>query len=171
MINITKDTSIREIRELGKDCRQCGHCCFHGAGFLIDEDIPRLAKFLKTTEKELKEKYLEEIEMFHTKTWKPKRIKEGKPFGPCIFHDKNDQCTVHIAKPFQCKITNCNPLAEQTIQWFYLNYFVNKDDPESIRQWASYIKHRDSVIEGGKLEDLVPEKEKLKQILNYEVMK
>jgi Fe-S-cluster containining protein len=171
MIRITKDTSVREIKELGKNCDMCGNCCIHGAGFLIEEDIPKIAKLLNVSEKELKEKYLEETEMFNTKAWKPKTKKNGKPFGPCMFYDKKEGCKIHIAKPFQCKIMNCNPYAEQMIQWFYLKYLVNPDDPESIRQWASYLKHREWVIEGGNLSDLVPDRKKLKKILSYGVLK
>ena len=170
MIRITKGTSVREIRELGNKCERCGNCCVHGAGFLIEEDIPKIAKFLQITEKELKKNYLQETEMFNKKAWKPKIVKNGKPFGPCIFYDKNT-CKIHIAKPFQCKIMNCSPYAEQMIQWFYLNYLVNPDDPESVRQWASYLNRREWVIEGGNLSDLVPDKQKLKKILSYEVLK
>ena len=55
-------------------------------------------------------------------------------------------------------------------QWFTLNHFVNVDDPESIRQWAVYLKTHDT-IQGGSLEELVPDKKLLKKILNYEIIK
>jgi len=168
---LTKDTPLKILRELGKDCKQCGHCCSHGAGMLIQEDIPKIARLLGISEDKLKEKYVDEIEMFNTKAWKPKIVKNGKPYGKCIFHDADEQCKIHIAKPFQCVIMNCRADAEQAIQWFYLHYLVNADDPESIRQWASYLKHKEWVIEGGNLNDLVPDKEKLKKILEYEIVK
>ncbi len=171
MIRITKDTPLRTLKEAGKDCRMCGSCCTRGAGFLIPDDLPRIARLLQISEKEMKEKYLDEIEMFHTKAFKPKTLKKNKPYGNCIFHDKEKQCTIHVAKPFQCIITNCGELAEQAIQWLYLNYFVNPDDPESVRQWASFLKHKEWVIEGGNLHELVTDRKRLKQILNYGVMK
>jgi Fe-S-cluster containining protein len=166
---LTKDTPLKMLRELGKDCKKCGHCCSHGTGMLIPEDIPRIARLLAISEDELKEKYLDEGEMFNTKAWRPKTAK--KPYGRCVFHDIKEQCKIHVAKPFQCVIMNCRPDAEQAIQWFYLNYLVNADDPESVRQWASYLKHKEWVIEGGNLQELVPDKERLKKILNYDIVK
>ncbi len=171
MIPLTKDSPLRMVKEMGKKCSRCGNCCSHGSGMLINEDLPRIARFLKTTEDNIKKTYLEEVEFFNTKSWRPRRITGRKPFGPCVFHDKNTGCTIHIVKPLQCLMTNCSPYSEQLIQWLYLNYFVNPTDPESIRQWASYIQHRESVIEGGQLHDLVPDEEKLRKILNYEILK
>jgi len=168
---ITKTTPVRMLRELGNDCKKCGHCCSHGVGMLAPDDVGKIAKFLNISEDELKEKYLVEIEMFNTKVFKPKSIKKGKPYGKCVFLGKNTECSIHIAKPFQCIIMNCRPDAEQAIQWFYLNYLVNQDDPESIRQWASYLKHKDWVIEGGNLNELIKDPEKLKKILNYDIVK
>lgn len=52
-----------------------------------------------------------------------------------------------------------------------LNYLVNKDDPESIRQYSTYLKSGGKTIEGGKLEELVPDKEKLKKILSFEQLR
>ena len=50
------------------------------------------------------------------------------------------------------------------------NYFVNKDDPESIRQWNQYLKTQPT-IEGGKLKDLVKNKKRLNKILNYDILR
>ncbi len=171
MITITKDTPLRMIRELGKECKMCGNCCSHGSGLLVNEDLARLARLLQIKEKELKKTYLDEVEMFNTKALRPRAIKGNKQYGPCIFYDKKKGCTIHIAKPFQCLITNCGPYAEQIIQWFYLNYLVNPDDPESVRQWASYLEHKEWVIEGGNLHQLVPDAEKLRKILSYEILR
>ncbi len=171
MITIAKDTPIKILRELGKDCKKCGHCCSHGTGMLVPEDMPRIARFLNITEEELKEKYLEEVEMFNTKAWRPKTVKKGRPYGKCVFHNDREQCRIHVAKPFQCVIMNCRKDAEQAIQWFYLNYLMNPDDPESVRQWASYLKQKEWVIEGGNLHELVPDAGRLKKILNYGIMK
>jgi len=138
---------------------------------LILEDVPRIARLLQITEKQLKDSYLEEVEMFNTKALRPKTIKGRKPYGPCVFYGKDKGCTIHVAKPFQCRITNCSSYAEQAIQWLYLNHFVNSNDPESVRQWASYLKHKKWVIEGGNLNEIVPDAEKLRKILNYEILK
>jgi len=166
---LTKDTPLRILRDLGKDCKKCGHCCSHGTGMLIPEDIPRIARLLGISEDELKERCLEEVEMFNTKAWKPRTAK--KPFGKCVFLAKSNECSIHVAKPFQCVIMNCRHDAEQAVQWFYLNYLVNPGDPESVRQWASYLKHKEWVIEGGNLQELVPDEERLKKILSYDIVK
>ena len=155
---------------LGQECRQCAHCCSHGSGFLIGNDKKNIAEFLKITEKEFKEKYLEEKELFNTKLSRPKLKTNDKPYGECVFlQDK--KCKVHTVKPFQCRVGNCNEHGEELSQWFMLNYLVNKDDPESIRQYAAYLKSGGKTIPGGKLEELVPDKEKLKKILNFERLK
>lgn len=171
MTVITKYTPSKVVLELGSDCEMCGNCCSHGTGFLAKEDIPRIAGFLKITEKELKEEYLEKADMFNTEAWRPRTIKKGKPYGKCVFLGKKKECTIHEAKPFQCRISNCRPYGEQLIQWFFLNHFVNPGDPESVRQWASYLRHREWVIEGGNLDDIVPDREKLRKMLSYERLK
>ena len=154
---ITKHTPVRTMRELGKDCGKCGSCCKHGTGIVVEEDLSNMAKFLNVSVDKLKSDYLVEKEMFHTKTWKLKQIKGEKPFGPCVFLGKDKGCDIHIAKPFHCSIANCQEYAEQAIQWFYLNYLVNAGDAESVRQWASYLNHKEFVIEGGQLSDIVPD--------------
>jgi len=50
-----------------------------------------------------------------------------------------------------------------------LNHFVNKDDAESIRQFASYLKTGGKTLEGAELKDLVTDKDKLKKILSFEI--
>lgn len=164
---LAKNTPLRTVKEMGEECGMCGHCCGYGAGMLVKEDVPKIAKYIGISEEKLKERYLDEVEMFNTKTWRPKVLKGKKPYGPCIFYDRKTGCSIHIVKPLQCLITNCNPNAEQAIQWLYLNYFVNANDPESIRQWASYLNQKEWVIEGGNLRDLVPDEKTLKKILSY----
>jgi len=51
-----------------------------------------------------------------------------------------------------------------------LNYIVNSSDPEAIRLWAEYLKTHPT-IPGGDLEELVPDKERLKKILNFEILR
>ena len=51
-----------------------------------------------------------------------------------------------------------------------MNHVVDKDDPEAIRQWAQFLKNNDP-IPGGHLEERVPDKEKLRKIMNYEIYK
>ena len=169
-MKITTKTPPSEILSLGHNCRQCGHCCSHGSGFLVGEDAKEISKHLKITEEELKQKYLEEKELFNTKLLRPKLITKNKPYGKCIFL-KDKICSIHKVKPFQCRIGNCSEDGEELSIWFTLNYLVNRDDPESIRQYAAYLISGGKTLEGGQLEELVPDKEKLKKILSFERLK
>ena len=166
-MTLTKSTSIHEVLSLENDCQRCGHCCSYGTGALLDTDIKRIAGFLNIAEKDLKEKYLEEIEKFNTKRFRPKAIKEkGRPYGRCVFLQDKDICKIHPVKPIECRIGNCSSYGEKIAIWFTLNYFVDPDDPESIRQWAVYLKTHPT-IPGGNLTDLVPDRERLGKMLDY----
>lgn len=141
---------------------------------MAEDDTKNISKLLGINEKELREKYLEEKELFNTRVLRPKLIKEGKkgevPYGRCIFLEKK-RCRIHEAKPFQCRVGNCSDHGESLGIWLMLNCLVNKDDPESVRQYASYLKAGGKTIKGGKLEEIVPEKERLRKILSFEELR
>jgi Fe-S-cluster containining protein len=167
---ISKETSKEKIVELGNDCKMCGNCCKYSSGYLVEDDMIRIARLMRLTVDELKERFLEEVEMFNTKIWKPKLLKGSKPYGRCVFYKEQIGCTIHEAKPLHCKIGNCNVYGNHLNQWFMLNYLVNPDDPESIRQWNIFLRQNEP-IPGGSLNELVKDEEKLKKILNYEVLR
>ena len=154
-------------------CDSCTVGCRHGSGVFADEEIKKLAEFMNIDEEVLKKEFLEEVEKFNTKKFRPRiKRKEGRPYGKCIFFDEKLGCKIHEAKPLECKIAmGCKDYGEDLILWFMLNHFVNKDDAESIRQFASYLKAGGKTLDGGKLEELVPDKEKLRKILSLEIMK
>ena len=52
-----------------------------------------------------------------------------------------------------------------------VNHIIDANDAESVRQYAQYIKSGGKVIPGAELENLVPDKNKLKKILSYEILK
>jgi hypothetical protein len=52
-----------------------------------------------------------------------------------------------------------------------LNYFVNEDDPESLRQWNTYLKSGGKGITGGSFAELVPDLRIRMKLLNYEVLR
>ena len=54
-----------------------------------------------------------------------------------------------------CKIGNCKEHGEELSIWFTLNYFVNKDDPESIRQFHTYLKSGGKTLPKGELKDFI----------------
>ena len=147
-------------------CARCSHGCKVGSGFFGDESLKPTAQFLGISEEELKAKYLEEVEMFHTKRFRPKT--QAKPFGQCIFFDKIKGCTIHPVKPLECKIASgCKAHGEEAQIWFRLNYFVNPDDPQSIREYANVLKCNPKTIKGGSLKELVPDNTRRSNILSY----
>jgi hypothetical protein len=52
-----------------------------------------------------------------------------------------------------------------------VNNVVDANDAESVRQYAQYIKSGGKTIPGAELGNLVPDKEKLRKILSYEILK
>jgi Fe-S-cluster containining protein len=168
-IIITRTTPLAKILELGKICSRKNNCCRHGSGFLAGDDLKNIARFLKTTEEKVKLKYFDEVEMFNKKLLRPKKKQAGRPYGECIFFDNG--CIIHTVKPLQCKTGNCSEYGEELSAWFLLNYIVDKDDPESIRQYAVYLESGGKKIKGGELSDLVPDKKTLRKILSYEILR
>lgn len=172
---ITKNTPLKEVLQLAVPCRcnACSHGCKYGSGTLVGDDTMRIAAFLGISEEDLKKGFLEEIELFNKKLLRPKLIRESnKPFGRCVFYDDKKGCTVHEVKPLECKTSvSCKEYGEGLSVWFMINYVVDANDAESIRQYAHYLKSGGKSISGASLEELVPDKEKLKKILSYEILK
>lgn len=166
---IRKKTPLKKIIELGGECKQCGNCCRFGSGYMIPEDIQKIAKFLKISEEKLKEKHLEKLHMYGKEIFRPLQKKKGKQYGECIFLKKN-KCSIHKAKPLNCKVGTCNEHGSEISVWFALNYFIDKNNPQSIRDWKVILDCGGKNIKGGELSALVPNKTKLKRILNYEVL-
>jgi len=167
---ITKQTTLAEVLRLGNECKRCNHCCRHGTGFLTKTDVHMIARHLKLTKEGFVKTCLEPVNKFNTTLYRPLSVKNKKQYGTCIFFNSSKGCTIHEVKPMHCRISSCNRHGEELSVWFHLNYFVNADDPESIRQWALYLESGGKNIPGGELEELVPDKEKLKKILNYEIV-
>jgi len=169
--SITRSTPLFKVLRLSSSCEKCGHCCKHGTGFLVKEDIPKIAKHQGITEKELIDHCLEPVTKFNTTLYRPVAAKNGKPYGVCIFYNTEKGCIIHDIKPLHCRIGNCNEYGEELSVWFDLNYFVNPDDPQSIREWRLYLESGGKNIPGGTLKELVPDEKVLKKILSYEVLR
>lgn len=182
-MKITKNTPESAVLDLAKECRRCGNCCRHGSGILVKDDLKNIAGFLGISDEELKKKYLEEIELYNKKFLRPKLRKEEKnkiknlfkkqipikPYGECVFHDGKKGCIIHDVKPLQCRIGNCNENGEDLSTWFLLNYVIDFNDPEAVRQFNIYLKTGGRTIPGGEIENLV-DKEKLRKILSYDIL-
>jgi Fe-S-cluster containining protein len=169
-MQITKSTKANKIIELSGECKQCGKCCQFGSGYLLKEDIERIAKHFNISDEEFTKKYLDEATVFNTALHKPKQSKNGKAFGPCVFI-KDGKCSIHSVKPLHCKISTCNEHGEDISVWFHLNNFVNENDPESVRQWKVYLESWGKNIPGGKLDELVKDKNILNKIIKYEILR
>ena len=172
---ITKNTPLKDVLGLAPACMcsACRHGCKFGSGMLAEGDEHRLAQFLGISLSDLKKGFLEEADQFNSKLLHPRVLKEkNKTFGKCVFYDDNQGCTVHEAKPLQCKTSmGCRDYGDDLAVWFMVNHAVNADDPESVRQYAQYIESGGKVIPGASLQELVPDREKLKKILSYEILK
>ncbi|MFH1916274.1 MAG: hypothetical protein ABIJ21_03340 [Nanoarchaeota archaeon] len=164
---ITAKTIKKELLQKEIDPLR-GQGCKMGSGFVLDEEVPLLARHAGKTLEAFEKEFLQPGEVFHTKTKLLKTRKTGKPYGPCVFLQKDDACGFGKNKPLYCAITN-NDEREAAVQWFQLSHYVNLNDPTSIREWHAYAQGI-KVIPGGKPEELVG-KERLKEILEYKELK
>ncbi len=168
---ITIDTPIEYVLKLAESCDRCGHCCSYSSAIFLDEDIVNASEFLGIPAEKFKEKCLEETEVFGKQVHRAKTAKVDKPFGPCMFYDKEEGCIIHDFKPLHCRAgKGCGEHGHSLSCWFSLNFLVSLDNPESIRQWAQFLISNQP-IPGGSLEELVPDEEKRKKIMNHEILK
>ena len=172
---ITKNTPLKDVLKLAAPCRcnSCNHGCKYGSGSLAEDDPKKIAEFLEVSEEDLKKDFLEETELFNRKILRPRLLREkGKVHGRCIFYDDKKGCTIHEVKPLECKTSiQCKDYGEDLSIWFMVNHVVDTNDPESVRQYSQYIKSGGKIIQGAELENLVPDKEKLRKILSYGILK
>ncbi len=165
---IKKTTAKETLEKLGKKCDRCGHCCTYGSGFVLDEEIPELAKGVGTDVESFKKEYLEEITKFNTTLHRFRQVRESKPYGYCIFLTKEKTCSIHSIKPLHCRIASCGEHGEDINEWFIVNHFVNRTDTESMREWQTRLKIK-KTIEGGDVRSLIPEKKEREKVLRREV--
>ncbi|MFH1591359.1 MAG: hypothetical protein ABIC95_05535 [archaeon] len=154
-------------------CRACSIGCEYGSGILVDDDLENLAAFLGISVECCIDTHLDRVEQFNKEFFRPKlACVKGKPYGRCTFFESAKGCTVHKAKPLQCKVSSgCNPSGAAISSWFVVNKLLDTDDPEAVRQYASFLDGGGTLIEGGRLQDLVPDKKRLAAIRSYEILK
>ncbi|MBN1214288.1 MAG: YkgJ family cysteine cluster protein [Candidatus Lokiarchaeota archaeon] len=120
----SKDIRLSEFFKNGLyfSCEKCGACCKglnNGEVYLYKNDIEKLVEYLNKqgehyTQKSFAKKYLKLIRTSFY--WKEEGKTKGKNYyffalgfkftgndEHCEFIDKNDLCSVHIARPFQCR--------------------------------------------------------------------
>lgn len=174
-IVIQKETKLSEILKLAPacSCSACNHGCKFGSGYFVDNQIEKVSEKLKISLDNLKSKYLTQDILLNRKLWRPKRKRERlkMPFGVCVFFDsKLQRCKIHDVKPLQCQIAmGCKDYGEDLMKWFMVNYVLDLDDNESIREYATYVKLGSKVLKGANLKNLIKDDKKLAMILNRDI--
>ncbi len=142
-MEIRKTTPLHDIRKLSPacSCNSCKHGCTMGSGFLAPGDKKKIADFLSLNETELEEKHLEKAELFHREHFRPKILRNGRPYGKCTFSTADGKCAIHPVKPLQCKVSmGCGELGESLMLWFQENYLVDWKDSKSVDEFNLYLK-------------------------------
>jgi len=75
------------------DCLKCGNCCKTSKPVLLDEDISRIAEFLKLPIEEIENKYLE---LDDDKDWTFNSL-------PCPFLANDNSCKIYTVRPKDCQ--------------------------------------------------------------------
>ncbi|MBI4739828.1 YkgJ family cysteine cluster protein [Candidatus Woesearchaeota archaeon] len=171
---IRKETPVSEVLKLTQPCgcAACRQQCKYGSGFASDDDLPKIAKHLCMDQEVMKQQLFEKRTLLNTALHRPKTKTPQKPFGECVFFDYKRGCTIHEVKPLQCKLAmGCKEYGNDTRVWFLVNYFLNPADPQSIREYATYLKTGGHVLGGATIENICPNKALREQILSYERLK
>ena len=80
---------------MGFKCEHCGNCCTgKGVVFMTEREIGKISVYLHLSPFTFREQFLS---IFNNRP-----ILKNKINGECIFH-KNNRCSIHEAKPDQCK--------------------------------------------------------------------
>jgi Fe-S-cluster containining protein len=102
-------------------CNECISACLNDPGRLVPSDMPKMSRYLKISESDLKKNYLVivsiKINGLAANALAPAK-KSGRRFiaepgtiapdyyskekGRCIFLDDKERCLVHEVKPFEC---------------------------------------------------------------------
>jgi Fe-S-cluster containining protein len=162
---ITRNTTEKKILELSSCPDRCGNCCVYGSGYILEQEISALAKNIRMDEQEFRNNCLEKSH--YKKAKKIKTIKESrKPYGRCMFYDNEKKCTIHGFKPLHCRVGTCNIYGEEIGIWFMVNYLIDFDDPDEVRQYESFLKSHKTIL-GAEITKIVPKKT-LDKIRKYE---
>lgn len=174
-MSIHKDQTKEDVLKQAPACKctKCEHGCKYGSGAFAKGEEEQAAKAFGKPVEQFRKQYLEKIEKFNTTLWRPKIKREnGKPYGQCIFFDAQKGCTIHAVKPLECKTAmGCSPAGEELNLWFTINNFLNPHDPESVRQYAAYLKNGGKTLPGAALGDIVKDATVLQKILSFEIVR
>lgn len=171
-IDITKITPLQRIIAMVKRPQKPGKACMFSSGYILEHELEDIAKHLNIEKDQLQNNLLEKSYVYNKILHKPRLQRKGNlPYGRCVFlEEKNGehQCRLKDKKPLHCRISTAESHGHKLHLWYLLNHVVDANDPEALRQWALYLKTHPT-IPGGQLDELEPDAEKLKKILNYEI--
>ena len=104
------------------NCRGCVSACRNDPGRLVPDDVRKLSRLLGISARDLQNDYLVRVSVANNghsaHALAPAKIKGrrfvaapgttapdyyAKEAGRCIFLDDHDRCSVHEAKPFECR--------------------------------------------------------------------
>ncbi|MFT4303691.1 MAG: YkgJ family cysteine cluster protein [Candidatus Woesearchaeota archaeon] len=157
---LSKNDSLKKVLSLSNPCScgSCNHGCKMGSGWLIEDDIPKIASFLNVSIENLKKDYLEKHKILNKWMWRPKILCKNKPYGKCIFF-KNEKCSIHPVKPLECKVAMpCKEYGEKLTIWFMLNYVLDLNNDQSVKDYLLYLKSGGKTLPGGEPEKLISKK-------------
>lgn len=105
-------------------CTGCGKCCtgFSGFVWVNEEEITKIAAFLKISVSEFTKKYLRKKEG----RWS---LVEKRPSYDCIFLKDKKYCQIYEVRPLQC----------QTYPWWPMN-LQSKESWENTKQFCEGIQ-------------------------------
>jgi Fe-S-cluster containining protein len=173
-IKISRDSEVDDLLKLSPDCGcdSCKGSCRFGSGFAVDEDLPKIAAHLNISVEDLKSGFLDKRMMLNTELFRPKIKTREMPFGECVFFDDSAGCRIHDVKPLQCRLAmGCRDYGDDIMAWFLVNHFLNPADPQSVREYDSYIKTGGKVIPGADIKDICPDDKLREDILSYARLK
>ncbi len=160
---IKKDSSKEEVIRLNEECSRCSYSCEYESHPLVEDDFRKISRHLGISEEELREKYLEQVEIFSTKGFRPKLKRDyKKPYGKCIFYH-NNECALQEKKPLGCKIKKDCPIHGRDLAaWFNVNYFLDKNNMNSILDYFIYAESNGHIVPGAKPDEIFDEETKKK---------
>lgn len=177
-VDITRMTPLERVLEVVRRPQRPGKACMMSSGFIHEDELSTIAKVLNVSEEQLKENLLEKRYAYNKHVHKPKLIKHKKkehlPYGKCVFLEESSggeeaghKCRLGKEMPLHCRLSTSDKHGFKLHLWYMLNYIIDPEDPDAVRQWAIYLKSHPT-IPGGELRELVPEEEKLRKMLNLE---
>ncbi len=183
-VDITRLTHQEKVLAMVGQGARPGAPCESSPGYVKEEEAEAIAARLGVSLEKAKEAFLREVRAYNKKLYKPKHepkeIRLGDrrtgarhiaPYGRCVFLDKEQPdkhaCMLGESMPLHCKVSAQGEHSHKLHVWYLLNHVVDAEDPRSLREWAIYLKTHPT-IPGGRLEDLVPDADRLRRILEAE---